>query len=376
MSIQNKKNVQNHLPDWVILCDNDNSRAVLLDWFYMGMRIRTDENSLIWIRYGVKPNIIREDSQFVIETPAILPRTMLCIPQTDDPGISPDVSIRTRFAVLEEFPFRKESSIDLIRKLKDRERDVMVVLMDLPRHQAASDINLPGEDLRLALQDYQADGCHVMTLQNADGLRNLLHWRQSTYDKWTNKARNYLIKMQDRIEEIPFDYPYLEEDWADNGGILQIERMNRIFSYETAKREAGETLWDRYAVASRKALFPNSGQGPLNSVARLYKECLENPLVFWSVEEDIRDFMETLRGKYGTVLKEQEKDGRYRSKTKLPTHLDEDGYLRVAARNGDNGMALNAIFRKIMNDFLCEDVKEQLQSRLRKRYQQLEGMIL
>lgn len=364
---------QRYLPDWVIL--GDNSRTVFLNWLLSGMKLGTDENSVLWIRSGIRLSVTQQEEQWTIETPVLLPRTMLCLPPLDGLEFALETAKHTKYAVLEEFPFRKQTSMDLIQRMKSHGKEVLVVLMALPRHQGSTDLIAPGRDLEQAGEAYRADGCDVSMMQNASHLQSILHWHQPMYQVWMNKIRNYLADMDERISEIPYDYPSLEEDWQDDGGPLQEQTMDRLFSYQTSKREKGKNLWDRYAAVSRRALFPSSNQGPLISVAELYRECLDNPLVFWSVDRDVEDFMDSLQSAFDEALKKEESEGHYRKKTQLSGQLNEDSYFCLAARSGSKGTALNAVFSRKIRDFLCNDVKGYLQARLKQRYQQLEGMI-
>lgn len=369
---------QRYLPDWVIL--GDNSRTVFLRWLLAGAELKTDENSVIWIRYGIRLSITQQESHWIIETPVLLPRMTLYFPPKGGLDFSLDTSKRTKYAVLEAFPFRKQTSMDLIRRLESSGSEVLVVLMDLPRHQGSTDLIAPGGDVDEAMEAYRTECCDVSIMQNADNLQSILHWHRPMYDVWADKVRTYHADMYERISEIPLYYLYLiedweTEDWMDNGGPLQVQTMDRLFSYQTAKREKGKNLWDCFAIASKRALFPASGQGPLTPVMELYKECLDNPLVFWSVDTDVEDFMNTLQHEFVKELECEESKGRYRERTQLPDRLDEDSYLRLFARNGDNGIALNAVFRRRIKDYLCDEVKGYLEERLKQRYHQLEGMI-
>lgn len=364
---------QRYLPDWVIL--GDNSRAVFLEWLLSGAKLDAGEDSVIWIRYGVKLSITRQESQWFIETPMLLPRTELCFPPAGGLEFALDTSQRTKYAVLEGFPFRKKASMGLIKTLEDRGRAALVVLMDLTRHQGSTDLTAPGEDLEQARAAYMAERRDVSVMQSADNLPSILHWHRPIYDIWANKVRDYLADLRVRVSEIPCDYLFLEEDWRDDGGPLQEQTMDRLFSYQTSKRENGKNLWDRYAAVSKRALFPSVGEGPLTPVARLYKECLDNPLVFWSVDADVEAFMDSLQSAFLLALEEEESKGHYRRRTRLPARLDEDSYFRLAARTGGNGTPLNAVFSRRIKDYLCDDVKGCLQERLQQRCQQLERMI-
>lgn len=364
---------QRYLPDWVIL--GDNSRAVFLRWLLSGANLRTDENSVIWVRHGTRVSISQEETQWFIETPVLLPRMTLCFPPPDYAEFDLDTLNSTRYAVLEEFPFRKQSSMDMIQTLESSGKETLVVLMDLPRHQGSTDMTAPGEDLNQARDTYCGERCDVLVMQSIGNLRRILHWHRPMWDAWVKKAREHLFDLHERISEVPYDYLSLEEDWTDDGGLLQEQTMDRLFSYQASKREKKETLWDCYAVASKRALFPSSGQGPLTSVTGLYKECLDNPLVFWPVDADVEDFTDNLRRAFVDALEKEEAAGRYRERTHFPKNLDEESYLRLVALSEGNGTALNAVFSQRIRDFLCDDVKTYLQERLRQRYQQLEGMI-
>lgn len=364
---------QRYLPDWVIL--GDHSRTVFLGWLLSGARLVADESSVIWIRYGARLSITQHGSHWTIETPILLPQTTLCFPPTDGYESNVELSQQTKYAVLEEFPFRKQNSTELIHHLESDGHETLVVLMDLPRHQGSTDLIAPGKDLEQAVGAYQADGCDVSVLQSARNLHGVLHWHRPIYDVWTKRARKYLEELCERISEISCDYLFLEEDWKEEGGPLQEETMDILFSYQTAKREKEKNLWDCFAAASKRALFPRSGQGPLMSVMELYRECLDNPMVFWPVDADIKNFMNSLQSEFLKALEEDESKGHYRNKTMLSEQFNEDSYFRLISRNGRNGTALNAVFSQRIRNFLCDDVKCYLQKRLQMRYQQLEGMI-
>lgn len=366
---------QRFLPDWVIL--GDHSRMILLDWLLSGVKWNHDENSVIWIRYGMKLSIVKQGAQWIIETPVLLPRTTLCLPPSDGFGVTVDTSSRTRFAVLEEFPFRKQSSMDLVRKLQGDENETLVVLMDLPRRQGSTDLIAPGEDVHQAMEAYQAERCNVLTMENTGKLPRMLHWHRPMYDTWVEKFRNDLSDLCERISEIPYDYASLEEDWQDDGGLLQEQTMDRLFSYQNAKREKGGSLWDRYAAAAKRAMFPAVGQGPLAPVESLYRDCLDSPLVFWPVDADAGAFMNDLQNAFLKKLEAEEAKGGYRKKTQVSGRLDEETYFGLAARSDGNrsGTALNAVFSQSIKDYLYHDVKRYLQERLERRYKNLEGMI-
>lgn len=364
---------QRYLPDWMIL--GDNSRSIFLNWLLSGLNLRTDENSEIWVRYGVRLQITQQETQWVIETPMLLPRTTLCFPAERPFDSTLETSRRTKYAVLEEFPFRKQANINLLQRLEGSGNETLVILMDLSRHQGSTDLIPPGEDLKQAIEAYQAERHYVSVMQSVKNVHSVLHWHRPMYDVWANKIRNYLADIRDCISEIPYDYPFFKEDWEDVGGPLQDETMDQLFSYQTSKREKGTTLWDRYAAASKKALFPASGQGPLTSVADHYKKCMNNPLTFWPLDEDVKSFMDELQKAFLKAIDKEEAKGHYRKKTQISGQLDEDSYFRLAARSGGSGIALNAIFSKIIRNYLCDEVKNHLQKRLEQRYQQLEGMI-
>lgn len=361
------------IPDWIIL--GDNSRALFLQWLFPGAASGTEENGMIWVRHGIRYSCIRQKGQWMMETPMLLPQMTLCFPPAGSTIFDLEIPRQTRCAVLEEFPFRKQSNMDLIQTFEQRGHEVLVILMDLPRHQGSTDLIAPGVDLSRAAESYRAKHCDVSVMKNAGNLQRVLHWHRPLYDIWVNKVRQYLSGMRERISEIPYDYPSLEEDWRDDGGILQEQTLDRLFSYQTAKREKTENLWDCYAAASRKALFPSSGQGPLLQVAQLYRECLDNHLVFWPVDADVEDFIETLRNAFIAVIDREERRGCYRKKTRFTEQPDEESYLSIVARSGNNGTALNAVFSQMISDFLCKEVQTRLQERLQQRYQQLEGMI-
>lgn len=364
---------QRYLPDWIIL--GDNSRAVFLEWLLSGEQLQTGEDSFIWVRYGIRLSISQQGSSWIIETPLLLPQMTLCFPPSENHQSCLERSKRTKYAVLEEFPFRKQTSIDLIQKFESQGHETLVVLMDLPRHQGSTDLIAPGEDLAQAQIAYQSEKIAVSIMQNADSLQSTLHWHLPLYDVWTKKARNHLIAMCNRISEVPYDYAFQEEDWRDKNGPLQVETMDDLFSYQKSRLMKETTLWDRYATASTRYFFPSSGFSPLAPVIKIYKDCLDNPLVFWSLDEDVKDFMCNLKKMYRKSLEREEAKGQYRMKTQLPARLNESTYLSIVARTNTSGTGLNAVFSRTIEDYLRVEVKNYLKERLSQRYQQLEGMI-
>lgn len=365
---------QRYLPDWVILGE-DSPRRVFMDWLLRGTTPPTDEDCVVWVRYGTRLSVTGQDSRCVVETPTLLPQMTLCFPPRGAPAASLETAKRTKYAVLEEFPFGKQSSMDLLKMLRDSGREALMVLLALPRRQGSTDIIPPGEDLEKAVEAYRTKRFDVSVLRDAGQLGRVLHWHRPMYDTWVERTQAYLAEMDERVSDVEYDYLFLEEDWQEDGGPLQEQTMDRLFSYPASRRERGESLWDRYAAVSMRALFPSSGQGPLASVARLYKECLDNPLVFWPVDVDAGDFLASLQSAFVKALEKEEAAGQYRGKTKIREQLDENTYFSLAALNGDSGTALNAVFSRRIRDYLRDDVKRLLQERLRRRYEQLEEMI-
>lgn len=365
---------QRYLPDWVILGE-DSPRRIFMDWLLRGTTLSAGEDCTVWIRYGARLSIAGQDSQYVVETPALLPRMTLCFPPKGVPAASLETAKGTKYAVLEEFPFGKQSSMDLLKTLGDGGREALMVLMDLPRRQGSTDIIPPGEDLDKAVEAYRAERFDVSVLRDAGQLGRVLHWHRPMYDAWVEKMRTYLAEMDERVSDVQYDYRFLVEDWQDDGGPLQEQTMDRLFSYSVSRRERGKSLWDRYAAASIRALFPSSGQGPLTPVEKLYRECLDNPLAFWPVDADAESFMGELRRLFLKSLEREESTGNYRRKTRFSGQLDEGRYLDLVARSDHQGTALNAVFSRRIRDYLCDDVKRLLRERLRRRYEQLEEMI-
>lgn len=374
---------QRYLPDWVIL--GDSSRTVFLGWLLLGKQLTAGESSVIWVRDGEVLSILQQAGQWIVETPALLPGMTLCLPPAGEAVPSLETSGRTRYAVVEAFPFRKQSNIDLIQRLEGRNlasrdqkilnREVLVVLMDLPRHQGSTDLVPPGEDLSQALAAYRAEGLDVFSLRDTSALRRMLHWHRPMYDVWVKRAHSYLSELQGRISGLSADYSFLAEDWEDVGGLLDPQTMDCLFSYQSAKRGKSGNLWNRYAAAANRALFPSAGQSPLAPVEALYRSCLDNPLVFWSVDADAADFMADLRSLFQKSLDQVESAGDYRRKTRFSGQLDEDSYLDLVARSKNQGTALNAVFSQWLNNYLSKDIKNCLQERLRQRCRQLEEMV-
>jgi len=363
---------QRYLPDWVIL--GDNSRKVFLDWLLCGTKLRTYGEDTIWARQGMQLSLVQQGRHCFIETPALLPRTTLCFPPSDG-SAEPETTKRTRYAVLEEFPFRKQASIDLVRNAGRAGNEVLLVLMDLPRHQGSTDLVAPGEDLHQAMEEYRSESCAVSVVQSADSMRQILHWHKPICDVWADRARDHLTALRDRISEIPYDYLSVVEDWQDVGGALQEETMDKLFSFEKAKEITGGSLWGRFADIAKRSLFPTSGQGPLFSVTKLYRECLNNPLVFWSVDDDVRGLLDDLQHAFTQKVTEQEGKGNYQYKTRISSKLDEKNFYRLVAHIRDSGTAINATFSELIRDYLCNDVQRHLEERLDRRCKQLEGMI-
>jgi len=78
---------QRYLPDWVILGE-DSPRRVFMDWLLRGAAPCADENCTVWVRYGARLSVMGQDTQYIVETPALLPRMTLCFPPTGVPTAS------------------------------------------------------------------------------------------------------------------------------------------------------------------------------------------------------------------------------------------------------------------------------------------------
>ena len=71
----------------------------------------------------------------------------------------------------------------------------------------------------------------------------------------------------------------------------------------------------------------------------------------------------------------EEAKGHYRKKTKLDRPFDQSYFLKLIALDQGDGCAINAVFRKLISNFLKDDVYKYIEQRLRQRCQELERMI-
>ena len=366
-----KQTEQRWLPDLVLL--GDNSRYVFLNWLCLRGKVPFREGQAIWAKYGTKFTLEYRNGTYYMETPKLLPQMTLCIPPEDD-ATGLDRKKDTRFAVFESDHFGQMRSRMHLNWLSSIKCETVVVLMDLPRLQASTDLLEPGADLSRAQKRYAEQGTATVTIQNSREICSVLHWRQPLTKAWLREMKDHLESLQDGVEELEIDYMSMQEDWNENPrSILAEETTFRLCSYQTARREGKGNLWDSFSVAAIRMV--NSSE-ELSDAVGLYREKLDNPLVSWDVEDDVKQLKKSLEDKFCDQLLEKERHGHYREMTKLPTGFKREDFDRVAARADKDNGALVRIFRETINSFFSEKVLLALvRKRLNERCKRLKELI-
>lgn len=113
------------IPDFIFL--GDYAKYIFLSQLLDEKYTYDFRNYSLWISYGNKFSVAKQNECYYITTYKVIPDTILFIPTTDYDLDKVKIDQNTRYAVFEEFPFIKESTKQILEKIESFNKAVVLV---------------------------------------------------------------------------------------------------------------------------------------------------------------------------------------------------------------------------------------------------------
>jgi hypothetical protein len=362
------------VPDVVIL--GDASKYEFLAWLLGADHTANVKGKKLWIQYGKRYSFREEKDGCHIQTANMIPNIELYFTdELDIPlEIVRDVGARpTKYFIFEEFPYEKRSTYDIIESIhaSNTMSTVLVILMDLPRHQGSTDLTKPGEDIQAAREGYVRCGVSVTVAKKEEDVIGILNWHELISVSWGRQVSAALCDLRDRIDEFEADYDLLIDDFEDaETGILGLAWMDRICSFQSIERNKKGSIWENYTEELLRCLFPRNQKGGIYPVVDLYGDVLTSPIVLWDVGKDKQMLAEWIQDKLKEFLQEH-KAGEMIC---MACPVTREDYLRITqVERKSPQFGVETKFRNSVESFIRKELPCAVKERLKQRLEQIEG---
>lgn len=360
------------IPDKILL--GDDSRYEFLAWLLPDdidfRELRELKEHPVWLRYGT---VFRRDwqgNEWIITTPALLPRTILYIPSDERVCFQQDLPATVRYIIFETHPYEKEENEKIFGVLAEKNAEILMVLMNLPRRHASTDLSKPGEDLAKAESHYQKCGQVFRTIKDSSNVISVLHWQEPSLNYWRRYAEKLLKEMRSRIDSVETDYRELLEEWITDGEILSIRTIDAICSYRTVERSKHRSIWECFSERAIQLCFPTDKYGGLYPIVGLYEAVIQDcHLSFLPVEDDKAFLTVQLRQAAEKAFSQAHHPG------ERPKPFSKETYQSLVSAKGQPGFGIVAAFEKTYTHFIRNDALPVLQRLLEQRYSQLKLLL-
>lgn len=361
-----------YLTQWLVV--GDRSRYILLKWLLGDNNLPVYQelaNHKLKLEYGPRVGFVQKEKEWLITTPALLPLSVIYFPVEDDvieDGI-------TNIIYIEEPPFYKASTNEKLLALRGHypESHFCVVIMDLPRHLAYSDLLQSGEDIALALTKYKEQGYNVKVLVNSDDINNVLDWYEPSDKYWQNVFISDLERLAQRIDDLDIEFQFILEDLEFDKGILSPEVKESFTDYSLVKKACVEQkpVWKNFVEAGGNHLFPVNRDMGIYVFLPIYKGAFEdNKLCFWNIEKDEEQLILELKRAYNKQF----------SKSHfafIPQYemLTESQYVCALENQYSPLYKIREEYNRLYDDFLNKKVLEIIQKHMLNKYQRMRGLL-
>lgn len=318
-------------------------------------------NYSLWISYGNKFSVAKQNECYYITTYKVIPDTILFIPTTDYDLDKVKIDQNTRYAVFEEFPFIKEATKQILEKIESFNK--AVVLVNSNKFIASTDLKKSGEDFEQAKEHYLSNNVKLFSvndLNNRDEIEAIFYWRTSMKNYYLNEIDKQLAILKERIKDIKYDYELLVEDWNIDGCLVD---KVQICSFDTIQKTRIVHIWQAYMVETYNRLFPQNKKGGLYDVIDLYREIMsENKLAIWNREKDEENLINVLIVKFRNTL---EKPVKYSND--ICSLNEETYYLKRIADSKSQLYGINVEFLRALDKYIGIDVCEEFERFLNRK---------
>lgn len=333
------------IPDFIFL--GDYAKYIFLSQLLDEKYTYDFRNYSVWISYGKNIFVAKQNDNYYIITYKIIPDTIVFIPTDNYILDKVKVNQDTRYVVFEEFPFMKESTRQILEKIESFNK--AVILINLNKFVASTDLRKSGEDFEQAKQHYLSNNIKLFSvsdLNNRDEIEAIFYWNVSIKNYYLNEMDKQLSMLKERIQDIKYDYELLVEDWNMDDGCL----VNKwqICSFNTIQKTRIVHIWQAYMVEAYNRLFPKSKKGGLYDMIDLYREIMSRTkLAIWNREKDEEKLINALILKFRDTLA---KPVKYSNDI---CSLDKEiNYLKQIADSKSQLYGINVVFLRVLDKYI------------------------
>lgn len=361
---------QYEIPDIAVF--GDSSKHILLRWLSGTVRSALPSTGSLWVTFGPHCAINRSNGQWFMTSAFSLPETVVYISGFEQDLDPTCFSNRTKFFVLEEFPFRRADTEHCVASLREKHptASIIVVLMDLPRHHGSTDDVSSKDALLQAQESYENAHIPVCIAQNVKDFLSIFHAAECPDAIWRHTLLSDLQELQYRIDDVLLDYEFLLQDFhTGDKALLSQQSQSRVCSYTTVCRHKKPNVWNAFKDAFKRACFPASKKNGLFPVVALYHDILESsPLTAATASVNTDKFLFSLKNAFEQDLScpETYPDVLLKSEDDFLSSLQPDGILS----------GIDIKFWAGAVSFIDEEIPALLQDSLKKVFEPIERILL
>ena len=331
----------------------------------------------IIVIYGEDTAARKCNNIWEITTPCLTPLTSLYFPQNGLSDSLLEQKDTEYYLLLEGDPFRRQANISLLEKIRTKlpYSHIVIGLLDLPRHQAYTDMLPLGEELRLAIQKYTGEGYDTIVLKERNDVQKIFERYETTYAVWLRRMHNSVAQLAEKIknDDIVYDFQDLWEDLPVGSIRFPKIQAQKICSYDYLKLHKlnDRFLWKNYVKGGYQTLFPSNAQGGVFEFFPLYRYSLEETnTAIWDIKNDEKILLKMLEEDYLSMFSKSEYN-----KILAPVFNDKSDYEKKLSDKGSILFGIRLEFSKFLSEFITTEILNCMVIMLKKRHRQLKELL-
>lgn len=346
----------------------DLSRGVFLNWILSDLSSNVLEEGTVAVKGGSSLEIIRNDKDLECISYNVIPGTSWYFPKNGSDVFDLNLKDYSCIAVLEGFPFNKESTELIFKELIDQNLCVPIiyVVMDLPRHFSSTDIQESKQNGGVMSACPYKVRFPVFKIHCKEEIYEVLHYENTFSSSIIEIIKNKLSVLTERIKDLEFDYSLLLLDFENEQGCLDIRTTDKICSYKTYVTYSQKTnvsnVWIAYCeTALENMLCLDDSNSMINAIFNLYEDILTHDcgFEFMDLQTDKKTIISKVRDKFREQYRHRLKYCNNQLRIKSRAEYD----CAIANSTGDY-FGINAEFSRFNRDFICNTVFDILKSSL------------
>lgn len=333
------------------------------------------ENYSLILEHGETVSEVQKRENFLrlssFKTP---PGIKIFLSKADEVTTQAEQGKFSRLIVFEEFPFKKDSTQQLIETWQNLPRSkppLSIVVMDLFHRQGSTDLDRLDDTILEAQRSYEAQELDVILFRSAADVIDVLHHHESLISKHKKVLSNELAQIHERLYELDFLYDDFIMDCNDKGGCLSLAAVNGICSFDSVKLSGKNSFWEAYNEAALKKLFPSdtSVKGYLNDLIKIYSYVLKGDgATNFSASRQANNLIEQGKAELAQILIKSFLA--YMSSRKFADYVspyefrDIVSYKKLTGDRNGRFYGINAEYKQRLSKFVEQETKIILKSAL------------